>query len=104
VKFLGVQQVISARSALTRVPKTEDGISMVGDRSLEFDDHPESFLEVVGPGYTRMGSHDPVELYHQLAGQGVGVAQQRVSAAHDAGGIGGIGAGGCVLAWRAAGA
>ena len=70
----------------------------------ELEDDPESFLEVVGPGEVGVGSHDPVELDHLLAGQGVGVAQQRVSAALDAGGVGGVGPGGCVAAWPAAGA
>lgn len=70
----------------------------------EFEDDPESFLEVVGPGEVGVGSHDPVELDHLLAGQGVGVAQQRVAAALDAGGVGGVGPGGRVAAGPAAGA
>ena len=59
----------------------------------ELEDHPESFLDVVGPVEVRVGSHDPVELDDLLAGQGVGVAQQRVSAALDAGRIGAVGPG-----------
>ena len=35
----------------------------------ELEDHPESFLEVVGPGEVGVGSHDPVELDHLLAGR-----------------------------------